>query len=79
VPGSPTTLYCAGAEQLSQFPISGILHGVGLNITVFSYRQELSIGIVADREQLDDPWPLLDAVRDSLTDLTAAISRPTSA
>ncbi len=74
VPGSPTTLYCAGAEQLSQFPISGILHGVGLNITVFSYRQELSIGIVVDRDQLDDPWPLLDAVRASLTDLTAAIS-----
>ena len=74
VPGSPTTLYCAGAEQLSQFPISGILHGVGLNITVFSYRQELSFGIVVDRDQLDDPWPLLDAVRDSLTDLTAAIS-----
>ncbi|WP_243747560.1 WSD1 family O-acyltransferase [Mycolicibacterium sp. CBMA 226] len=78
VPGSATTLYCAGAEQLSQFPISGVLHGVGLNITVFSYRGELAFGIVADREQLDDPWPLLDAVRASLAELTAAISKPVS-
>lgn len=79
VPGSPTTLYCAGAEQLSQFPISGVLHGVGLNITVFSYREELAFGIVVDREQLDDPWPLLDAVRNSLADLTAAVSKPPAA
>lgn len=79
VPGSPSTLYCAGAEQLSQFPISGVLHGVGLNITVFSYRDELSFGIVTDRGQLADPWPLLDAMRSSLTELTTAISKPPAA
>ena len=79
VPGSPTTLYCAGAEQLSQFPISGVLHGVGLNITVFSYRDELAFGTVVDREQLDDPWPLLDAVRGSLAELTAAVRKPPAA
>lgn len=79
VPGSPTTLYCAGAEQLSQFPVSGVLHGVGLNITVFSYREELAFGIVVDRAQLDDPWPLLDAVRGSLAELTAAVSKPPAA
>lgn len=79
VPGSPTTLYCAGAEQRSQYPISAVIHGVGLNITVFSYRQELSFGVVTDRGQLADPWPLLDAIRNSLAELTTAVSRRPSA
>ncbi|MFL6091255.1 MAG: WS/DGAT/MGAT family O-acyltransferase [Aeromicrobium sp.] len=69
VPGPPETLYCGGAAQRSQFPISGVLHGVGLNITVFSYRDQLGFGIVADRTQLDDAWPLLDAARKALDEL----------
>ena len=69
VPGSPSPLYCAGALQRSQYPISGALDGLGLNITVFSYRDELGVGIVADREQLDDPWPLLEALGDELAEL----------
>ena len=46
-----------------------MLDGLGLNITVFSYRDKLEFGIVADREQLDDPWPLLDALADALAEL----------
>ncbi len=69
VPGSPRPLYCAGALQRSQYPISGALDGLGLNITVFSYRDKLEFGIVADREQLDDPWPLLEALGDALAEL----------
>ena len=69
VPGSPRPLYCAGALQRSQYPISGVLDGLGLNITVVSYRDKLEVGIVADREQLDDPWPLLDALGDALAEL----------
>lgn len=71
VPGSPTSLYCAGAEQRAQYPISGVLHGIGLNITVFSYRDQLGFGIVADRDQLDDAWPMLDCLREALADLLA--------
>ena len=69
VPGSPRPLHCAGALQRSQYPISGVLDGLGLNITVVSYRDKLEVGIVADREQLDDPWPLLDALADALAEL----------
>jgi diacylglycerol O-acyltransferase / wax synthase len=69
VPGSPRPLYCAGALQRSQYPISGVLDGLGLNITVFSYRDKLEFGIVADREQLEDPWPLLDTLGAALAEL----------
>ena len=72
VPGSPVPLYLGGARQRAQFPISAMLDGIGLNITVFSYEDSLEFGIVVDREQLDDPWPLLDALRagfDELRDL----------
>ncbi len=71
VPGSPQPLYCAGAKQRGTYPISAVADGVGLNITVLSYRDQLGFGIVADREQLDDAWPLLAAVRDALDELQA--------
>ena len=69
VPGSPRPLYCAGALQRSQYPISGVLDGLGLNITVFSYRDKLEFGIVGDRELIDDPWPILEALGDALAEL----------
>lgn len=69
VPGSPTPLFLGGASQRAQFPISGVLDGIGLNITVFSYQDSLEFGIVVDREQLDDPWPLLAALRAGLDEL----------
>ncbi len=78
VPGSPTTVYCGGAEQRETYPISGVLDGIGLNITVFSYRDALGFGIVADREQLEDPWPLLDAMRDALDELRVLAAANTS-
>ena len=69
VPGSPRPLYCAGALQRSQYPISGVLDGLGLNITVFSYRDKLEFGIVGDRELIDDPWPMVEALGDALAEL----------
>jgi diacylglycerol O-acyltransferase len=69
VPGSSAPLYLAGARQRAQFPIAGVLDGMGLNITVFSYQDSLEFGIVVDREHLDDPWPILDALRAALDEL----------
>ena len=59
----------AGARQRAQFPIAGVKDGIGLNITVFSYQDSLEIGIVVDREQVDDPWPILSALRAGLREL----------
>jgi diacylglycerol O-acyltransferase len=37
-----------------------VVDGVGLNITVMSYRDHLDFGIVADRDLVDDVWSMLD-------------------
>ena len=78
VPGSPRPLYCAGALQRSQYPISGVLDGLGLNITLFSYRDKLEFGIVGDRELIDDPWPLLEALGDALAELRELATAPSN-
>ena len=37
-----------------------MIDGVGLNITVMSYRDHVDFGIIADRDQIDDAWSLMD-------------------
>jgi WS/DGAT/MGAT family acyltransferase len=69
VPGPSAPLYLGGARQRAQFPVSGVLDGIGINITVMSYQDSLEFGIVVDRELVDDPWPILDAVSTGLNEL----------
>jgi hypothetical protein len=49
-----------------------IVDGVGLNITVLSYRDHIDVGIVADREQVDDTWSMLDGIKSALDELETA-------
>ncbi|WP_102143325.1 WS/DGAT/MGAT family O-acyltransferase [Mycobacterium hubeiense] len=72
VPGPSTPLYLGGARQRAQFPVSGVLDGIGINITVMSYQESLEFGIVVDRELVDDPWPILDALHAGLDELRNA-------
>lgn len=76
VPGSPAPLYLGGAKLLSHYPISAITDGAGLNITVLSYLDRLDFGIVADREQVGDAWPMIDGLRGALDELLALLPRP---
>jgi diacylglycerol O-acyltransferase / wax synthase len=69
VPGPRSSLYCAGAELLSNFPVSVIVDGVGLNITVVSYKNRVDFGIVGDREQIDDAWAFLEGAAHALKEL----------
>ncbi len=73
VPGPPIPLYCAGAQMLSHYPVSVITDGVGLNITVMSYRDKIDFGIVVDRDMVDDAWSFAEAMRDSLEELKEAV------
>ena len=73
VPGSPLPLYIAGARQEAMFPLSGVLDGVGLNLTVMSYCGGLDVGIVADREIAEDLFPLAEAVGRALDELVALV------
>ena len=66
VPGPREPLYSAGATMVANYPVSVIADGVGLNITCMSYLDHVDFGIVVDREQVDDAWPLFEAVRHAL-------------
>jgi hypothetical protein len=76
VPGSPVPLYCAGARLLANYPVSAVTHGLGLNITVLSYEDRLDFAVVADRDQVPDAWPLIEALGTELAVLKAAALGP---
>ncbi|MEA2472488.1 MAG: diacylglycerol O-acyltransferase / wax synthase [Thermoleophilaceae bacterium] len=75
VPGPREPLYMAGAELIANYPVSVIMDGVGLNITVLSYRDHIDFGIVADREQIDDAWPLMRKLSEALDEIEEVICR----
>jgi diacylglycerol O-acyltransferase len=73
VPGPRDPVYCAGAQLQASFPVSVVIDGVGLNITVMSYRDRMDFGIIADRDQVDDVWSLMDGVREALAEFEETI------
>jgi len=80
VPGPRNPLFLAGAKLESLVPVSVVIDGVGLNMTVMSYRDRMDFGIVSDRDQIDDVWPLLHGAAAALEEFEHAIgagkSRP---
>jgi diacylglycerol O-acyltransferase len=73
VPGPREPLFAAGAKLEAHYPVSVIVDGAGLNITCLSYRDHIDFGIVADREQVEDAWPLMHAVAAGVAELDEAI------
>ena len=66
---------CLGALVQAIYPVSVITDGMGLNITVMSYRGHLDFGIVADREEIPDVWKPIGWLRESLDELRPAAAR----
>ena len=73
VPGPRSPLFLAGAKLEAHYPVSVVVDGVGLNITVMSYLDHLDFGIVADRDQVADTWTLIDRLAHSLGELTESV------
>lgn len=69
VPGPPVALYMAGARMTANFPTSIVAHGMGLNITVQSYDQQMDFGLMADATAMPDVRVLADALRVAFDDL----------
>ncbi|MES2191616.1 MAG: wax ester/triacylglycerol synthase domain-containing protein [Pseudomonadota bacterium] len=62
VPGAPVPLYLAGAQFLTFHPLSIILHGLALNITMQTYAGHVDFGIVADKKALPHANDLSKAI-----------------
>ncbi|HZU72687.1 MAG TPA: WS/DGAT domain-containing protein, partial [Acidimicrobiales bacterium] len=73
VPGPRQPLYSAGARLLHYYPVSTIVDGQGLNITVQSYLDTLDFGLVACRELVPD----LDHLADLLVEELALLGKVT--
>ncbi len=73
VPGPRQPLYLTGGARLKHYyPVSTIIDGQGLNITVQSYVDRLDFGLVACRELVPDLWTLMDLVMGEIAVLAAA-------
>jgi diacylglycerol O-acyltransferase / wax synthase len=62
VPGPRQPLYAAGAQLEHYYPVSMIVEGQGLNITVQSYLDRLDFGLVCCPELVPDVDDLLAAI-----------------
>jgi diacylglycerol O-acyltransferase len=72
VPGPDFPLYLAGAELQSGFPLGPVIDGMGLNITIMSYRGAMYWGIMACPETIPKVWSLADAIPRALDELLEA-------
>lgn len=73
VPGPPMPLYTAGARMESMYPMSVLVPGNGLNITVVSYMGNMDFGFTCDPDLIPDPWYLAEGVEKALATLQSAV------
>jgi WS/DGAT/MGAT family acyltransferase len=79
VPGPRQTLYAAGAELLHIFPVSISTHGLALNITVQSYRDQLDFGFISGANIIPHVQVLCDMLPEEFALLEAAFAGPAHA
>ena len=72
VPGPDFPLYLAGAEMVAGFPLGPVMDGIGVNITIMSYRGVLYWGIISCPETLPKVWELAADIPGALDELLAA-------
>jgi diacylglycerol O-acyltransferase len=71
VAGPPFPLYLAGAELTRAYPLGQLIEGVGLNITVMSYRDFIDVGFLAAGDLVPDIDRLAAAVPEAFAELLA--------
>jgi diacylglycerol O-acyltransferase len=69
VPGPKKTLYFNGARMEGTYPVSIVLDGQALNITLTSYGEDMEVGLIACRRTLPSMQKLLQYLEDALVEL----------
>jgi len=75
VPGPKETLYWNGEQLDAMYPVSIVMHQTGVNFTVFSYRDNIELGIIGCRNRIPHLQVLLQYMHEALDEMEAA-SRP---
>jgi diacylglycerol O-acyltransferase / wax synthase len=69
VKGPEFPLFCAGSRVEAMYPVGPLAEGVGLNVTVFSYLDQLQFGLLACRKLLPELDELAVAIDDAFGEL----------
>ncbi|MHB8318283.1 MAG: WS/DGAT/MGAT family O-acyltransferase [Acidimicrobiales bacterium] len=72
VPGPDFPLYFAGAEMLAGFLLGPVVDGIGLNITIMSYRGVLYWSLVGCARTVPRIWEIADAIPASFDEMLRA-------
>lgn len=73
VPGFQIPLYVAGARLISQMPMSIVVHGSAVNLTVTSYVDRLDLGITVATRRIPDVELLRAKLEEAYEALLAAL------
>jgi WS/DGAT/MGAT family acyltransferase len=76
VPGSKVPVYLVGAKMTDYYPLSIVVHGVALNITVQSHVDQLCFGLIACRRAVPDVHELGQQVQRAMQTLRALMAAP---
>jgi len=76
VPGPRAPLFVAGARLEGIYSVGPVLEGIGLNVTVWSYGDDLDVGVIACREHVADPHEITGAMAAALDDLVTRACAP---
>ena len=69
IKGPDFSLFCAGSRVSALYPVGPVAEGVGLNVTIFSYLDQLHFGLLACRKLLPELGDLATAIDDALGEL----------
>ena len=72
VPGPREPLFIGGGRLAGLYSVGPILEGIGLNVTAWSYLDEVNVGVLGSRPQLEDPWAVTAGLHVSLDELRDA-------
>ena len=78
VPGPRDPLYIAGARLESIYSVGPVLEGIGLNITAWSYLDQVHVSAIACRDVIADLHEILSGMAAALAELEAALGLPGS-
>lgn len=72
VPGIRETMYWNGARMEGSYPLSIVVDGMAMNITLVTYGQNVDFGIIACRRSIPQVQRLIDYMEDALVELEVA-------
>jgi WS/DGAT/MGAT family acyltransferase len=76
VPGPQVPLYLAGARMLTFHPLSIVMHGLALNITVQTYAGRVDFGLIADKKAVPHLADLAAGIEAAFAQAQALLATP---